>query len=134
MEETPFISFIIPVYNVPTEMLCECLDSIIRLSLRKSEREIIVVDDGSQVSPLGALNNYLDDIIHIRQKNGGLGCARNRGLQNATGQYIQFVDADDALITNQYEHPEGCHGTLSAASPEYQGYGMRLSVQGYHPG
>ena len=104
MEETPFISFIIPVYNVPTEMLCECLDSIIRLSLRKSEREIIVVDDGSQVSPLGALNNYLDDIIYIRQKNGGLGCARNRGLQNATGQYIQFVDADDALITNQYEH------------------------------
>ncbi len=104
MEETPFISFIIPVYNVPTEMLCECLDSIIRLSLRKSEREIIVVDDGSQVSPLGALNNYLDDIIYIRQKNGGLGCARNRGLQNATGQYIQFVDADDTLITNQYEH------------------------------
>ena len=104
MEETPFISFIIPVYNVPTEMLCECLDSIIRLSLRKSEREIIVVDDGSQVSPIGALNNYLDDIIYIRQKNGGLGCARNRGLQNATGQYIQFVDADDALITNQYEH------------------------------
>jgi glycosyltransferase involved in cell wall biosynthesis len=83
-------------------MLRQCLDSIIRLSLRKSEREIIVVDDGSQVSPLGALNNYLEDIIYIRQKNGGLGCARNRGLQNATGQYIQFVDADDALITNQY--------------------------------
>ena len=104
MEETPFISFIIPVYNVPTEMLRQCLDSIIRLSLRKSEREIIVVDDGSRLPSLNALSNYLDDIIYIRQKNGGLGSARNRGLQNATGQYIQFIDADDALITNQYEH------------------------------
>ena len=104
MEETPFISFIIPVYNVPSVMLCGCLDSILQLSLRKSEREIIVVDDGSKLSPLNALSNYQDDIIYIRQKNGGLGSARNRGLQNATGQYIQFIDADDALITNQYEH------------------------------
>jgi glycosyltransferase involved in cell wall biosynthesis len=104
MENTPLISFIIPVYNVPAEMLCECLESIVKLSLRQHEREIILVDDGSQLSPLKAIGTYLDEIIYIRQKNGGLGSARNRGLQNATGQYIQFVDADDALITNQYEH------------------------------
>jgi len=104
MEETPFISFIIPVYNVPTAMLCDCLDSILQLSIRKTEREIIIVDDGSRLSPLNALGDYLNDIVYIRQKNGGLGSARNRGLQNATGQYIQFIDADDALIVNQYEH------------------------------
>ena len=85
-------------------MLHDCLDSILRLSLRKHEREIIVIDDGSNISPINNLENYIDDIIYIRQKNGGLGNARNRGLLNATGQYIQFVDADDALITNQYEH------------------------------
>lgn len=104
MEETPFISFIIPVYNIPPEMLHKCLDSILQLSLRKCEREIILVDDGSSLSPLSTLESYQDEIIYIRQKNGGLGSTRNRGLLNATGQYIQFVDADDALITNQYEH------------------------------
>jgi glycosyltransferase involved in cell wall biosynthesis len=104
MEEKPFVSFIIAVYNIPTEMVFSCLDSILKLSLRKHEREIIVVDDGSKTPLINHLDNYLDDIIYIRQKNGGLSCARNRGLQNATGQYIQFVDADDALITNQYEH------------------------------
>jgi glycosyltransferase involved in cell wall biosynthesis len=104
MEEKPFVSFIIPVYNIPIKMLRDCLDSISRLSLRKQEREIIVIDDGSKMPFLNKLDNYLDDIVYIRQKNGGLGGARNRGLQNANGEYIQFLDADDALITNQYEH------------------------------
>lgn len=98
------ISFIIPVYDVPEEMLRTCIDSIRKLSLRQFEREIIVVDDGSVNNPLNTLNPYLNEIIYIRQKNSGLGSARNRGLQNATGEYIQFVDADDALIINQYEH------------------------------
>ena len=104
MEEAPLVSFIITCYNIPDEILRECVKSILRLSLRKQEREIIVVDDGSDTSPLSVLDDYLDDIVYIRQKNGGLSSARNRGIQNATGQYIQFVDADDALIANQYEH------------------------------
>ena len=115
MEKKPLISFIIPVYNIPIGLLSECLDSILSLSLRKHEREIIVIDDGSQSSPLSKLDNYLDDIIFIRQKNGGLGCARNRGILNVTGQYIQFIDADDALIANQYEH---CLDLIRVSSPD----------------
>lgn len=115
MEKKPLISFIIPVYNIPIGLLSECLDSILSLSLRKHEREIIVIDDGSQSSPLSKLDNYLDDIIFIRQKNGGLGCARNRGILNVTGQYIQFIDADDALIANQYEH---CLDLIRFSSPD----------------
>ena len=104
MDKSPLISFIIPIHNIPAEMICECIDSIRNLTLRSFEREIIVIDDGSDESPIYDLWSMADDIIYIRQKNGGLGNARNRGLQNATGQYIQFIDADDALIVNQYEH------------------------------
>ena len=66
------VSFIIPVFNVPTEMLRACIDSIENLSLRQFEREIIVVDDGSDESPLAALDTLADDIVYIRQKNQGL--------------------------------------------------------------
>jgi glycosyltransferase involved in cell wall biosynthesis len=84
--------------------LKQCIDSLLALSLRPYEREIIVVDDGSDASPLPYLSDYQDDIIYVRQKNGGLSTARNTGLRLATGQYVQFVDADDMLITVAYEH------------------------------
>ena len=102
--QTPLVTFIVTYYQLPIEMLHECLDSILALSLSSSEREIIVVDDGSQESPLGKLDKYLDNIIYVRQRNGGLSAARNLGIQMATGQYLQFVDADDYLIRAPYEH------------------------------
>lgn len=98
------ISFIIPYYNVPTEMLCECVESILALSLSPEEREIIIVDDGSERSPLELLRPLLDEVIYIRQRNGGLSNARNTGLRISRGEYIQFVDADDYLIRTPYEH------------------------------
>ena len=100
----PLVSFIIAYYNLPPAMLCECVDSILNLSLKSSEREIIVIDDGSDKSPLDALAERLDNVVYVRQKNGGLSAARNRGLQIATGQYVQFVDADDYLLQAPYEH------------------------------
>ena len=102
--QTPLVTFIVTYYQLPVEMLHECLDSILALSLSNSEREIIVVDDGSEQSPLGQLDKYLNDIIYVRQRNAGLSEARNRGIQMATGQYLQFADADDYLIRAPYEH------------------------------
>ena len=100
----PKISFILTYYNLPTQMLCECIDSILALSLRPDEREIIVIDDGSEASPMSALTQHEDNIIYIRQKNQGLSVARNTGISMATGKYIQFVDGDDCLIQKPYEH------------------------------
>ena len=102
--EKPLISFIITYYNEPLDMLCECIDSITVLTLTSDEREIIVVDDGSDESPVETLKQFGDAITYIRQKHMGLSEARNRGLQMATGEYIQFIDADDYLIPQQYEH------------------------------
>ena len=102
--EKPLISFIVTYYNLPLEMLCECIESILSLSLRPYEREIIIVDDGSNSCPMNALMKYGSDILYLRKSNGGVSTARNLGLRTATGQYIQFIDADDRLVQPAYEH------------------------------
>jgi len=111
----PLVSFIIAYYDVGPQLLCECIDSILALSLRPSEREIIVIDDGSTQSPLPQLQQYADQIVYLRQRNAGLSAARNRGLQMATGQYLQFVDADDYLIKSPYEY---CLDTVRRQQPD----------------
>jgi len=103
-EQQPLVSFILTYYNLPVPMLCECINSILALSLRHFEREIIIIDDGSDVSPMNGLMQYGDDIIYVRQKNQGLSVARNKGIDMAQGTYLQFVDADDHLIQTPYEH------------------------------
>ena len=99
----PLVSFIVTCYNLPTDMLCECIDSILKLNLQSAEREIIVVDDGSDQSPMNDLLKYGDDIIYVRQKNGGVSVARNTAMDMAKGQFIQIVDGDDCLLTVPYE-------------------------------
>ncbi len=103
-ETQPLVSFIITYYNLPIQMLCECINSISALSLRPFEREIIVIDDGSEISPMNSLMQYGEDIIYVRKKNGGVSEARNVALQMAKGKYIQIVDGDDYLLQAPYEH------------------------------
>lgn len=103
-KDTPLVSFVITYYNQPVQLLCECIDSILALSLRSFEREIIVIDDGSEVCPMNGLMQYGNDIVYVRQKNQGVSTARNRGMNMATGKFIQFIDADDYLIQSPYEH------------------------------
>lgn len=102
--EKPLISFVIAYYDLPLKLLRQCLDSILALSLQPSEREIIVVDDGSEHSPMNELMAYGDAIHYIRQAHQGLSVARNTGLQMASGTYLQFVDSDDLLLKKAYEH------------------------------
>jgi len=112
---TPLVSFVLTYYNQPVKMLRECLDSILVLSLRPYEREIIIVDDGSDTCPMNELMKYGNDIIYIRQKNKGLSEARNMGIRIATGAYIQFIDADDLLNQASYEH---CLDIVRYRAPE----------------
>lgn len=97
------ISVIIPVYNT-AEYLPRCLDSILNNTYRNLE--IICVNDGSPDNSLEILNDYAardSRIKVIDQKNAGVSAARNRGLDEATGEYIAFVDSDDWVHRQYFE-------------------------------
>lgn len=121
----PLVSFIITTYNLPVEMVEECLNSITNLSLAEDEREIILVDDGSEVSlekhfcsdatECGKTAKHGGGIIYVRQENQGLSMARNHGISLAKGQYIQFVDGDDYLLPSSYNH---CLDIVRSKSPD----------------
>lgn len=96
----PKISIIIPVYNVE-KYLAECLDSCINQTLK--DIEIICVDDCSPDNSIKILEEYQQKDSRIKiirhEKNRNLGGARNTGLENATGEYVWFVDSDDYIDT-----------------------------------
>lgn len=102
--QQPLISFIITVYQLPTKYVHDCLNSIIQLSLGDNEREVILIDDGSNPAIISLLPEWQDSIIYLRQRNHGVSSARNLGMNLATGKYIQFVDGDDYLLSSAYEH------------------------------
>lgn len=100
----PLISFVITYYNRPVAMLRRCLESILTVSLKPEEREIIIVDDGSEHSALPDLQPYADYITYLCKENGGHSDARNAALKVAKGTYLQFVDDDDYLLPEAYNH------------------------------
>lgn len=104
------ISVIVPVYNVEPYLM-RCVESIQRQTHRNLE--IILVDDGSP----DRCPQICDDLMRadprikvIHKENGGLGYARNSGLDIATGAYVTFVDSDDWIsdthIGNLYQKAE----------------------------
>ena len=98
----PLVSFIITSYNIPSHMIKECIGSLLKLSLSNEEREIILVDDGSDISVIYEITELRDELVYVRQRNKGLSVARNTGLMYASGRYIQFVDGDDRLLCRAY--------------------------------
>lgn len=100
--QQPKVSVIVPVYNVE-KYLKQCLDSIVNQTYKNLE--IIIVNDGTKDNSMKIVEEYLQDkrIKVINKKNGGLGSARNRGIEEATGDYISFVDSDDYIDLNMYE-------------------------------
>lgn len=90
-------SIIVPVYN-GENTIERCVKSL--LNQTYNNIEIILVNDGSKDNSLSILNEFTKkyhNVVVIDKKNGGVGSARNAGLDNATGDYVTFVDADDAL-------------------------------------
>lgn len=88
----PKFSIIVPVYNVE-EYIEKCLTSIQDQTYK--DYEVIVVNDGTKDNSMELVKKYPFKVIN--QKNQGLSAARNRGVKEATGDYILFLDSDDYL-------------------------------------
>lgn len=100
MMNKPKISIVVPVYNADT-YIGKCLDSI--LSQPYKDYEILLIDDGSCDLSGGICDEYSKKDCRIRvfhKSNGGVSSARNLGLDEALGEWITFVDADDCLFPN----------------------------------
>ena len=100
----PKVSVVVPIYRVE-KYLSACIDSLLAQTLQ--EIEIILVDDGSPDSCGTIADAYAQKdprVKVIHQRNEGLGPARNRGLGVASGAYVGFVDSDDWVRPEMYQH------------------------------
>ncbi len=108
------LSIVIPIYRTQ-DTLHRCLRSVLEQSF--TDYEMILVDDGSPDECPRLCDEYAEKdkrIIVIHKENGGLSDARNAGIERAKGEYITFIDSDDAiqkdtfqpLIHQLYQHPD----------------------------
>ncbi len=96
------LSIIIPVYN-KERYVEQCIRSCVDQDLQRDSYEIIIVNDGSTDGSADIIRGFSDPggkIRYIEQPNQGPGAARNRGLKEARGEYIWFVDSDDRIASN----------------------------------
>ena len=93
--KNPLVSVILPTYNRKW-ILKEAIDSV--LAQDYEDFELIVVDDGSTDNTCEILDTYGQDIIVLRQANKGVSAARNRGIAEAGGQLVAFLDSDDLWL------------------------------------
>ena len=99
-KRNPKISVIVPVYNVE-QYLRRCIDSILAQTF--TDFEVLLIDDGSKDRSGEICDEYAKKDIRVKvfhKKNGGVSSARNVGLDNAKGEWITFVDADDYIASD----------------------------------
>ena len=99
----PLLSIIVPIYNVE-KYLRRCIDSILEQTF--CNYELILVDDGSPDHCGEIIDEYAKKdsrVVPVHQNNGGVGSARNSGLNIAKGEYLTFVDPDDYISACTYD-------------------------------
>ena len=123
----PKISVISPVYNI-SRYLTRCMDSLRGQTLR--EIEVLFVDDRGTDNSVEIIRNYIaahglrdNWRVITMPKNSGPGAARNIGIQEAKGEYIAFVDADDwaepAMFEVLYNAAKETNADLSAGATSW---------------
>lgn len=97
------VSIIIPIHN-GENVLKRCLDSILKQTYK--DFELILVNDGSVDSSEHICRKYMEQDSRIKlisKEQEGVSATRNRGIEEAVGEYIQFVDCDDYLASDYVE-------------------------------
>lgn len=97
MEKNKLISVIIPTFN-RGQFIKEAVESVLNQDVRDYGLEVLVIDDGSTDNTEEVLKGYEDRIRYIHQANSGAGVARNRGIREARGEWISFLDSDDRWL------------------------------------
>jgi glycosyltransferase involved in cell wall biosynthesis len=96
----PLVSVVIPTYNY-AHFVAEAVASVLAQTYRQFE--VIVVDDGSTDNTPERLGPYMEQIRYIYQENQGLSAARNTGIKEAKGEFVAFLDSDDAWHPRKLE-------------------------------
>ena len=120
----PKVSVIVPIYNVE-KYLDECMVSLLNQTLK--DIEIILVDDESPDNCPKMCDEYANKdkrVKVVHKKNGGLGFARNSGLDVAIGEYVAFIDSDDFIDLDMMEH-------LYNVATEYNADEVRCGIRFY---
>ena len=112
-EPEPTVGVIIPAWNAE-RWLGAALESVIEQSVCPTD--VVVVDDGSTDSTAAIAEGYGLPVRVVRQENGGIGAARNRGLDLVRGELVTFLDADDLLTGESI----ACRLEVLAARPEVE--------------
>ncbi|MBO4263745.1 MAG: glycosyltransferase, partial [Bacteroidales bacterium] len=128
-------SVIIPMYNAG-RYIETCLASVFA---REGDFEVIVVDDGSDDGSAALVREKFPQVRLFEKAHAGQGAARNFGLQQAAGDYVWFVDADDTIAPEAFERLAEAAGegpdiiALAAANLGEDGPVRRFSWKGMRP-
>ncbi len=114
----PAVSIIIPTYN-RSALLCEAIQSVLAQTCR--DFEVIVVDDGSTDDTRQVVAGFGPPVRYVYQDNRGRSAARNRGLREARGRYLLFLDSDDLLLPSSLEMLSACFDAHRGAGAVHSG-------------
>ena len=96
---TPFLSIIIPVYNVENYIF-RCLTSLYSQDIEEELYEVIIVNDGTPDNSMTIVDEFVgihSNLVIVNKKNGGVSSARNAGIELSRGKFLLFVDPDDTI-------------------------------------
>lgn len=98
------ISVVIPTFN-RAGVVVQAIESVLA---QGAETEVIVVDDGSTDDTAVVIAPFMDRIRYVRTENGGVSAARNRGIIEARGEWIAFLDSDDVWSAGKLQRQIEC--------------------------